>query len=75
MVEESRILHICSACFSVSEAPEECHGKPMIEVDCGQPGAASSWPCTDREGRLTTRAPRWWVEQVSHPSFDERRRS
>ena len=74
MAEESRILHMCSTCFRVSEVHEDCHGKPMNQVDCGQPGEATSWPCTDEAAHLTTRAPRWWIEQVTHRRFEERGR-
>jgi len=34
----------------------------MVTCDCGEPGDERSRPITTPDGRLVSRAPRWWVE-------------
>ncbi len=62
MTKEQRKIYICEVCLAVSPEPKEHHGRPMIECDAGCVGDERSKPLRAPDGRVMTRAPRWWLE-------------
>ncbi len=74
MTSSQQAFYMCVMCFNASEEPGECHVRPLLKVECGPPGDESTLPVTTPDGKLVTRAPRWWVEQVCKQLFEERRR-
>jgi hypothetical protein len=61
MPEEERIIYMCEVCLRCSEEPGTHHGRPMIRCDAGCPGDECTKPLESVDGRLLTRAPRWWI--------------
>jgi hypothetical protein len=61
MGEANRILYICEICFHSQTEPGECHDHPLIRCDAGCPGDECTQPVGAADGRLLTRAPRWWI--------------
>lgn len=57
-----QIFYICPVCFNASEIAIECHEHMMIECRIDYEDADSFKPIYDSEGRLKTRAPRWFFE-------------
>ncbi len=39
-----------------------CHPHSSVKCDAGVPGDERSMPLFDAQGRILTRAPKWWVE-------------
>ncbi len=62
MAGSGRTIYVCAKCLKVSPVADTCHGELMAECDCGSPGDERSRPIMTAEGRLVTRAPRWWVD-------------
>jgi len=65
--EQVRIVYMCEECLYCSSEPGNHHGRPMTRCDAGCPGDECTKPLETAEGRLLTRAPRWWI-------FRERKR-
>ncbi len=61
MADRPQVVYVCAHCLKVAVAQEICHDEEMLECECGSPGDERSRPITV-QGRLVTRAPRWWVE-------------
>ncbi len=59
--EEHRIIYVCEACLHCSKEPGTHHSRPMVQCDAGCPGDECSKPVESADGRLLTRAPRWWI--------------
>jgi len=59
--EEHRIVYVCEVCLHCSTEPGIHHSRPMLQCDAGCPGDECSKPIESADGRLLTRAPRWWI--------------
>jgi len=60
---EPTIVYVCPHCFSMGQSPGRCSDCGGTRVEC-QPGDASNpsrKPPMDREGRILSRAPLWWL--------------
>jgi hypothetical protein len=55
---------LCPTCFAASEQRDECHGHGMVRCEPGKPDDRRRRPLMDGEGRLTSHAPRWFLEAV-----------
>lgn len=64
----ARSFYICPVCFEVAETQRECHGQMMICCDAGALADEQRKPAVTHDGRLTSRAPRWFTEAVGRPS-------
>jgi hypothetical protein len=60
----SHTFYICPICFTVCDEWRECHDRPMILCDAGEPGDERRKPLRDNTGRLISHAPRWFLEAV-----------
>jgi len=60
----SRIFYLCPTCFEVSESEMGGHRHRVIRVDPGEPDDERRKPAMDEAGRLTSRAPRWFLEAI-----------
>ena len=58
-----REFYLCPACFRVEEESQEHHQRRMIYYAGFALGDAALKPPQDEAGNLTTRAPRWFVQQ------------
>jgi hypothetical protein len=59
-------VYLCLTCFEVSESGREHHGRRMTPCDVGAPGDERRKPQMDGSGRLTSHAPRWYLEVARH---------
>ena len=57
-------IYICPVCFQVCETERECHQHKMLACNTGQIGDARRKPVTNNQGRIVSRAPRWYAEAV-----------
>ncbi len=60
-----RVLYKCVRCLNTFVVPPdnncpECDCDHVLEVHIGEPGSESTQPVM-ADGKLLTRAPRWWV--------------
>jgi hypothetical protein len=62
MAEEHQRFYMCSVCFRTSSRPEQCHNRPMLDCDAGCWGDVCRKPLMAADGRILTRAPRWWLQ-------------
>jgi hypothetical protein len=65
-------FYICPFCFQVCETKQECHQHEMIVCNSGQIGDERRRPVTDHQGKIMSRAPRWYIEAIGL-KFDEMR--
>jgi hypothetical protein len=63
MTRAGRSVYICRVCHLVGLKPLNCHPGNSVVCDAGEPGDERSKPLFDRQGRLVTRAPKWWVDE------------
>jgi hypothetical protein len=56
------VLYLCLTCFEASESQADHHGRPMLRCYVGGPGDEQRKPQVDSSGRLTSHAPRWYLE-------------
>ncbi len=66
MTQADRSVYICRVCHLVGLKPLSCHPGRSVACDAGAPGDERSKPLFDRQGRLVTRAPKWWVDACFH---------
>lgn len=57
-------FYICPICFMTAGTPRSHHRRPMICFSSLRPGDDLLKPLMDEEGRLATRAPRWFLDSV-----------
>jgi hypothetical protein len=62
MAEKHQIFYMCGVCFRASSEAKLCHGRPMLYCDTGCWGDQCRMPLMATNGRLLTRAPRWWLQ-------------
>jgi len=62
MTEAKQVFYMCAICFRTSKEPETCHGRPMLYCDTGCWGDECRKPLMTANGRILTRAPRWWLQ-------------
>ena len=55
---------ICPTCFRVCETEMECHQHQMVACHTGEFGDKRRRPVKDLNGKLVSRAPRWYMEAV-----------
>lgn len=55
-------FYICPVCFMTTGGPRSHHRRQMIHYSPLPPGHELLKPAIDEEGRLATRAPRWFVD-------------
>ncbi len=60
---EPTVLYICPNCFSAETSPGECPHcqRERVECDPGKPDNPCRKPPMDKDGRLLSRAPLWWL--------------
>ena len=63
-MDHREVFYLCPICFRVCESEAECHDHVMILCDTGQIGDERRKPIEDRDGKLVSRAPRWYLEAV-----------
>lgn len=64
MAEEfAEIVYLCPKCLQGQEAAGPCpnDGTQLIECEPGSRDDPARRPIIDNEGRVLTRAPRWWL--------------
>ncbi|HEX6386071.1 MAG TPA: hypothetical protein VF177_15480 [Anaerolineae bacterium] len=68
-----RVFYLCPTCFAVSETAGRCHNHVKVCCSPGRPGDERRKPLMDADGRLKSRAPRWFLEAIQplarHYSF------
>lgn len=57
-----KVFYLCPVCFQASDWPIECHGHTMIY--CQAESIEDCRPLMDAQGRMRTRAPRWFTQAV-----------
>jgi hypothetical protein len=62
MTDTNRKIYICRICHRVDQRPMTCHPGQSVTCDAGSFGDERSRPLFDKNGRLVTRAPKWWVD-------------
>ena len=62
MQVRGRAIYVCRVCHRVAQEPLDCHPGQSVDCDAGAPGDERSKPLFDANGRLVTRAPKWWVD-------------
>jgi hypothetical protein len=62
-MNEETIL-FCPRCFQICESPTHEHDHETIRCEIGKIGDVRRKPIYDRNGRLLTRAPRWFLESI-----------
>ncbi len=62
MTDATRAIYVCRICHRVDQRPMTCHPGQSVKCDAGTFGDERSRPLFDKNGRLVTRAPKWWVE-------------
>lgn len=62
MAGEHAVFYMCPVCFRTSSKAEACHNKPMLHCSAGHWGDDCRKPLMASNGRLLTRAPRWWLQ-------------
>lgn len=65
-MEKREPVYLCPNCYTAGDAPGPCSSCGHQVVEC-RPGDADD-PCRrpleDGQGRIRTRAPRWWLEKT-----------
>ena len=64
---EKQVFCICPKCFSVSDSREECEAceeGEMVQCNVLELSKEQRKPLFDDQGRLLTRAPRWFLEET-----------
>jgi hypothetical protein len=64
-MEQEQVFYICPKCFRVCETEAKCHEHLMVICETGHPGDEIRKPVLDQNGRLVSRAPRWYLEALS----------
>ncbi len=62
MAKQGRAIYICRVCHRVGQRALTCHPRASVKCNAGAPGDERSMPLFDAQGRIVTRAPKWWVE-------------
>jgi hypothetical protein len=65
MEGEHAVFFMCAVCFRVSLELDVCHGRSMLYCDAGCWGDECRKPPMAANGRILTRAPRWWLQHGS----------
>jgi len=60
----NRTFYLCPICFGAFESDGEHHGHRLIWCDAGEPGDDRRKPVVNGSGRITSRAPRWFLEAI-----------
>ena len=58
------VLYLCLTCFEASASQADHHGRRMLCCYVGMPGDERRKPPMDSSGRLTSHAPRWYLEAI-----------
>ena len=61
---EKEVFYICPKCFKICEDPDEEHRHGMVQCSPLTLTDAQRKPLYDVDGRLLTRAPRWFLEEL-----------
>ncbi len=64
-MDEQQAFYLCPTCFETSETFDRRHPHNMIRVEPAGLDDEQRRPILDDEGRVMTRAPRWFLEAVS----------
>ncbi|WP_420627779.1 hypothetical protein [Candidatus Leptofilum sp.] len=59
-------FYICPTCFHANEAEANCHGHSMIKYDACLYQGVQRKPMTDKNGRIKSRAPRWFLQATQN---------
>ena len=57
-------FYICPICFMTAGVRRKHHKQQMIHYSSLPPGHHSLKPPIDEEGRMATRAPRWFLDSL-----------
>jgi hypothetical protein len=63
-MDTDRTFYLCPICFEAFECAGEHHGHRLLRCDPGAPGDERRKPTINGAGRITYRAPRWFLEAV-----------
>lgn len=69
MAEQDQEFYMCAICFRTSSEAEICHNRLMLCCNTGHWGDECRKPLTAANGRLLTRAPRWWLQHRPELTF------
>jgi len=58
------VFYICPKCFKICEQPDEEHKHNLIQCRPLKLTEAQRKPLYDENGKLLTRAPRWFLEEI-----------
>lgn len=60
---ETSVVYICPRCLNSEEEEGPCGvcGTEVLVCETGSIGDRSRCPLIDEQGRVRTRAPRWWL--------------
>jgi hypothetical protein len=67
-MDNNRVFYLCPLCFRRSEIDGECHEHRMVACDVGDWADERRKPIIDADGRVLSRAPRWFLEAVGRVS-------
>jgi hypothetical protein len=64
---ESERIYLCPSCLTPADSGGPCRncGETVIECKPGDPDDPCRRPLIDDQGRVRTRAPLWWVRQLT----------
>ncbi len=57
-------FYLCPICFEAFECDGEHHDHRLVRCDPGEPGDERRKPVINGSGRITSRAPRWFLEAI-----------
>jgi|Deesub1362A_J573_1020465.scaffolds.fasta_scaffold03859_2 hypothetical protein len=66
MGEISDRIYVCPRCFEVEAQAGKCprDGAELVRCEPGSTDDPCRKPLMDRQGRVLTRAPRWWLQHT-----------
>jgi hypothetical protein len=64
MLDAVEVFYLCPTCFEARLTDDGQHTHRMARCEAGPLGDERRRPIVDATGRLSTRAPRWFVEAM-----------
>lgn len=66
-------IYLCPRCLNPGEKEGPCSvcGTEVLHCRPGEPDDPCRRPLQDREGKIRTRAPRWWLEHQLGSLMDQ----
>lgn len=63
-MSRNMIFFLCPKCFTLREGDSEPHHHGMIRVDASKLTEEQRKPLFDEEGKLVSRAPKWFLKAL-----------